>query len=110
MPVFDRCGTERDFQHYRRGAEFRSSQERLAARPACAGRFLAPLEILPFDEAAMRRYGSLRSHLERSGTTIGALDLLIAVHALSVGCTLISNHLHEFNRVPDLAPANWVGE
>ncbi len=73
-------------------------------------KFLAPLEILPFDEAAMRRYGPLRSDLERSGTPIGALDLLIAAHALSVGCTLISNNLREFSRVPDLALANWVGE
>jgi predicted nucleic acid-binding protein len=30
-------------------------------------KFLAPLEILPFDETAMRRYGILRSDLERRG-------------------------------------------
>lgn len=41
-------------------------------------KFLAPLEILPFDETAMRRYGVLRSDLERRGTPIGALDLLIS--------------------------------
>lgn len=75
---------------------------------AALDKFLAPLEILPFDEAAMRNYGPLRSHLELNGTPIGALDLLIAAHAVSVGCTLVSNNLREFSRVPDLALANWA--
>jgi tRNA(fMet)-specific endonuclease VapC len=52
----------------------------------------------------------ISSHLERSGAPIGAFDLLIAAHALSLGCTLISNNLHEFSRVPNLALANWVGD
>lgn len=71
-------------------------------------KFLAPLEILPFDEPAMRAYGPLRTTLERSGTPIGALDLLIAAHALSAGCILVSNNLREFNRVPGLRSVNWA--
>ena len=43
--------------------------------------FLAPLTILPFDDAAVWAYGDLRATLERSGTPIGALDTLIAAHA-----------------------------
>ncbi|GMU69934.1 MAG: hypothetical protein AMXMBFR37_22660 [Steroidobacteraceae bacterium] len=73
-------------------------------------KFLAPLEILPFDEAAMRRYGVLRSDLERQGTPIGALDLLIAAHALAVGATLVSNNLREFRRVKNLAMENWIDD
>jgi tRNA(fMet)-specific endonuclease VapC len=71
-------------------------------------KFLAPLEILPFDEAAMRRYGPLRSQLERQGQPIGALDLLIAAQALALGCTLVTNNRREFERVPGLALENWV--
>lgn len=71
-------------------------------------KFMAPLDIVAFDEAAMREYGPLRSHLERIGTPIGALDTLIAAHALALGCTLISNNLREFSRVPKLKLANWV--
>lgn len=71
-------------------------------------KFLAPLEILPFDEIAMRRYGELRSHLESRGTPIGALDMLIAAHALAEGATLITNNLREFERVPELHLENWV--
>lgn len=73
-------------------------------------KFLAPLEIASFDEAAMREYGPLRSHLERVGTPIGALDMLIAAHALALGSTLITNNLREFNRAPNLKLANWVDE
>ncbi len=34
--------------------------------------FLAPLAVLPFDEAAVWAYGTLRADLERRGTPIGA--------------------------------------
>ena len=73
-------------------------------------KFLAPLEIVSFDEAAMHEYGSLRCRPERLGTPIGALDLLIAAHALALGSTLVSNNLREFSRVPNLKLANWASE
>lgn len=70
--------------------------------------FLAPLTILPFDEAALWAYGDLRAELERRGTPIGALDTLIAAHALSLQATLVTNNLSEFLRVPGLQLDNWV--
>ena len=70
--------------------------------------FLAPLAILPFDEAALWSYGDLRADLERQGTPIGALDTLIAAHALSLKATLVTNNLNEFERVPGLQLDNWV--
>jgi len=71
-------------------------------------KFLAPLEILSFDEAAMRSYGPVRSHLESQGTPIGSMDLLIAAHALALGATLVTNNTREFERVPGLVLENWV--
>jgi len=70
--------------------------------------FLAPLAILPFDEAAFWIYGDLRADLERKDTPIGALDTLIAAHALSLQATLVTNNLREFERVPGLLLDNWV--
>ena len=70
--------------------------------------FLAPLEILPFDEAAVWAYGDLRAELERKGTPIGALDTMIAAHALSQQSTLVTNNTREFARVPGLSLENWV--
>ena len=70
--------------------------------------FLAPLEILPFDEPALWAYGDLRAALESKGTPIGALDTMIAAHALSQNSTLVTNNTGEFARVPGLRVENWV--
>lgn len=70
--------------------------------------FLAPIEILPYDNGAAQHYGELRLYLEKHGTPIGSLDMLIAAHALSTGCILVTNDIKEFERVPNLKINNWV--
>jgi len=70
--------------------------------------FIAPLEILPYGDEAARYYGYLRTHLEKVGTPIGSLDMLIAAHALSIACTLVTNNEKEFTRIPNLKIDNWV--
>jgi tRNA(fMet)-specific endonuclease VapC len=69
--------------------------------------FVAPLEVLPFDERAAAGYGKLRAGLERSGRPIGPLDTLIAAHALAAKLTLVTNNQREFSRVVDLHVENW---
>lgn len=71
-------------------------------------KFLLPLETMPFDADAARQYGKLRAQLERAGTPIGALDTLIAAHALALGVTLVTHNTREFERVPKLRLANWA--
>lgn len=70
--------------------------------------FVAPLEILPYGDEAAQYYGKLRAYLEKQGTPIGSLDMLIAAHALSLKCTLVTNNEKEFTRVPDLHIENWI--
>ena len=70
--------------------------------------FIAPLEILPYDDMAAARYGQIRAFLEIQGTPIGPLDTLIAAHALALGCTLVTNNEREFSRIPNLTVENWV--
>ena len=70
--------------------------------------FLAPMEILSYDDKAAQQYGILRSFLEKQGTPIGSLDILIAAHALSIDCVFVTNNQKEFNRVPNLNIDNWV--
>ena len=70
--------------------------------------FIAPLELLPYDDEAAQYYGDLRIHLEKQGTPIGSLDMLIAAHAFSRTCTLVTNNEKEFKRVPKLKIDNWV--
>ena len=70
--------------------------------------FIAPLEILPYGDDAAQYYGTLRTHLEKHGTPIGSLDMLIAAHALSADCSLVTNNEKEFIRIPNLKIENWV--
>lgn len=70
--------------------------------------FIIPLEIVPFDEAAAHLYGEIRATLERAGTPIGAMDLLIAAHALSLEIPLVTNNTREFLRIRDLHVINWT--
>lgn len=70
--------------------------------------FLAPLEIMPFDENAVWAYAELRVELERRGESIGSLDTMIAAHALSLSAVLVTNNTREFARVKGLQLENWV--
>ena len=72
--------------------------------------FLAPLEMVDFDFKAAQHYGVIRAHLEKMGTPIGAYDLMIAAHALSLGLILVTNNEREFQRIPDLIVENWVNQ
>lgn len=83
------------------------SNRREQNRDALAG-LLAPLEIAAFDDRAAQRYGNLRADLERRGLTIGAMDMLIAAHALSLSAILVSNNTREFERIPSLKLENWA--
>jgi len=69
---------------------------------------LAPLGVAPFDERAAAAYGGVRARLERAGTLIGSLDMLIAAHALSLGRVLVTHNLREFERVDGLHAESWV--
>ena len=70
--------------------------------------FLAPLEIAEFGGDAAACYGALRAGLEKQGRPIGAMDMLIAAHALSLSVALVTNNTREFGRVPGLRVEDWA--
>ena len=69
---------------------------------------LANIEILDFDMHAAEHYGKIRADLEKKGTPIGLLDMMIAGHAQSLGYTVITNNVKEFSRVRNLKIENWA--
>ena len=75
---------------------------------AALAKFLLPLETLPFGEDAAQAYGKIRFVLEKAGRAIGAMDLLIAAHALSLSATLVTHNRKEFQRVPGLKVEDWT--
>lgn len=69
--------------------------------------FLSAFTILPFDVAAATEYGKIRAALEKAGTPIGPMDMLIAAHAKSQQLTVVTNNTREFQRVEDLPLEDW---
>ena len=70
--------------------------------------FLAEMEILDFDTAAAEEYGKIRADLEKKGTPIGPLDMMISGHARALGFTVVTNNTREFERVEGLKLENWT--
>jgi tRNA(fMet)-specific endonuclease VapC len=70
---------------------------------------LSNLSVLGLDGQADRHYADIRCALEKAGTPIGSHDLFIAAHARSLGLTLVTHNLGEFQRVPGLLVEDWMG-
>jgi tRNA(fMet)-specific endonuclease VapC len=70
--------------------------------------FLRHVAVLDFPDEASHHYASIRGHLKRRGTMIGANDLLIAAHARCLGLILVTNNVSEFRSIPDLKLENWT--
>jgi tRNA(fMet)-specific endonuclease VapC len=91
-------------------AELRFGAERLpeAARLRLAvAEFLEPIEVLAWDSPAAAQYAQLRYSLERSGTPMGNLNMMIAAHALSIGSVLVT-HDKVFRHVKGLRTEDWI--
>ena len=67
----------------------------------------AEIQCAEFDLDAARSFGQVRTALEAKGTPIGPYDMMIAAHALSLGCVLVTDNAHEFDRVEGLVVENW---
>ena len=87
------------------------AKEKAALRQVLGYRELALLfefyhefEIVPFDDAAARRFDDLR----RQKLRIGTMDLKIAATALVNHALLLSANRADFDRVPGLRVENWL--
>ncbi|MBL8949886.1 MAG: type II toxin-antitoxin system VapC family toxin [Myxococcaceae bacterium] len=69
---------------------------------------LASLRVLPFEHGADEEYAHIRHELDRRGKLIGQNDLLIAAHALALGCVVVTDNEREFRRVSGLEVENWL--
>jgi tRNA(fMet)-specific endonuclease VapC len=70
--------------------------------------FIDNFIIYDYSKISAKYYADIRSNLEKQGKIIGANDLLIASHALSLKATLVTNNIKEFERIDGLILENWV--
>lgn len=70
--------------------------------------FMARIDaVLAWDKGAVEATAQIKKHLSDQGTPIGNNDTMIAGHAMSEGCILVTNNRKEFDRVPDLEIEDW---
>lgn len=68
---------------------------------------LGSIRILPFGEAEARAAARIRLTLEKAGSPIGPMDLLIAATALEQGAVLVTHNVKEFGRIRGLRVEDW---
>jgi tRNA(fMet)-specific endonuclease VapC len=68
---------------------------------------LRRVDVLAWDSSIAKYYGTVRADMERQGKILAPLDLLIAVHALSVGAVMVTND-QAFSQVADLFIEDWT--
>jgi tRNA(fMet)-specific endonuclease VapC len=91
-------------------AELRYGADRKGSRKlhGLIDTFASAIEVVSFDEAAAAEFGRIGSILAERGTPIGEFDVLIAAHAVVLRCTLVTNNVRHFSKVPGLAVENWA--
>jgi tRNA(fMet)-specific endonuclease VapC len=91
-------------------AELRFGAERKASKQlhALIDAFIEGVEVEAFDQAAALEFGRLGNILAERGTPIGEFDVLIAAHAMTLRCVLVSNNVRHFSKVPGLIVENWT--
>ena len=70
--------------------------------------WLAGFDVRPWPLEATHHYAQLRAALEQAGKPVGAMDMLIAAHAMAEDSVVITNNAREFHRVPGLAVEEWA--
>jgi tRNA(fMet)-specific endonuclease VapC len=90
-------------------AELRFGAAKLAAPrfSAAVESWLAGFDLRPWPLQATHHYAQIRAALERAGQPVGAMDLLIAAHAMAEDSVIVTNNAREFQRVPGLAVEEW---
>ena len=69
--------------------------------------FLAGIPVIDFDAEAARHFGDIFGDLELKHMRISDRDTMIAAHARSLGCILVTNNTREFSRVERLVIEDW---
>lgn len=80
----------------------RADESRRPGRQALVERLVQVVKPIPFDARAARLHARLSAQLASRGESVGAHDLLIAASAVSLGWSVATLNVREFQRVPGL--------
>ena len=68
---------------------------------------MGKLSIISFDDSQSELYGKIRLELEKSGTPLGDMDMLIAAAALSAGAILVTHNTKYFSKIKGMKVEDW---
>jgi tRNA(fMet)-specific endonuclease VapC len=90
----------------RSGALSKKAPKRMPAEVAAFVRRLT--DIIPWDRDAAGYAALIYAGLAQEGRIISLNDAMIAGHAWSAGCTLVTNNTRHFKRVKGLEIEDWA--
>jgi tRNA(fMet)-specific endonuclease VapC len=76
-------------------------------RCAAIESLLECVDVLPWNSATARRYGTSRARLRRKGFAVETMDLLIAIHAAAEDAVLVSHDLI-FSKIAEIVELHAV--
>ena len=70
-------------------------------------KLLLSVEIIHTDLAILRRFGTLKAALQKSGAPLADADVLIAAATLEKADRLVTGNVRHFDRIPGLRLEDW---
>ncbi len=62
------------------------------------------------DKAVMETFSEIKAHLQKTGSPVDDMDLLIASTAMTMNYTLVTNNEKHFAQIKGLRIENWTKE
>jgi tRNA(fMet)-specific endonuclease VapC len=90
------------------GVHRADSEKRRLEREAFVERVIELFPAYPFDLNAARIYARIWANLVKKGVAIGAHDLMIGSTAVSLGFSVITTDIRDFEKIPGLKIERFV--
>ena len=84
------------------GVHRADSEKRRLEREAFVERVIELFPAYPFDLSAARIYSRIWAGLAKKGIAIGAHDLMIGASCISLGFSVVTSDVRDFERIPGL--------
>jgi len=84
------------------GVHRADSEKRRLKREAFVEKVIEVSPVYPFDLAASRIYARVWANLARKGVTIGSHDLMIGATCISLGFSVVTLDVRDFEKIPGI--------
>ena len=90
------------------GVHRADSEKRRLKREAYVEKVIEIFPVYPFDLSAARIYARVWAHLAKKGMTIGAHDLMIASTCISLGFSVITSDILDYEKIEGLTIEKYI--